>query len=218
MSKVVNVNIDSNIISAAVAKKRQMISQTGALLGRTMQTIEARSVYAGGDEGFEKDKAAIAAGGIEFMPNRSPRKLMMKTADIISAEVIADPVLNDQVCIQINGEEGITIPLTEDMITIGEVTNETVAAALKGERQAIFLNANKLVQILNRVNNQEAEALQRLIEKLSKMRQSILNAVVDNERKAKAIDDEWTNSAVTPDMSNILKGKAQGIVEISVEQ
>ena len=218
MSKEINVNINSDVISTAVAKKRQQVSQIGALLGRTMQTIEARSVYTGGDEGFEKDKAAIAAGGIEFMPNRSPRKLVMKTTDIISAEVVADPVLNDQVCIQINGENGICIPLTEDMITIGEVTNEKVAAALKGERQAIFLNATKLAQILNRVNNQEAEALQRLIDKLSKMRQTILNAVVDNDRKAKSITDEWTNSAIAPDMTNILQGKAQGIVEINIEQ
>ena len=213
MSKEINININN-----AVEENRQPVSQIGSLLGRPMLTVEARSVWAGGDEGFEKDKTAIAGGSADFIINRPPRKLSMRTENITSVEVVADPVMNGQVCIQINGDDGILIPLTDEIVKIGEVTPELVAAALNGNKQQIFLNAEKLNLILSRGNQQEADALQRLITKLSAMRQTILNANADNDRKTKTITDQWTKSAVTPDMKNILSGKAQGIVEVNIEQ
>lgn len=210
--KEININIQQ-----AIPAKRQSISSIGSLLGRQYMTVESRSAYAGGDDGFEKKKMAIANGtDTGFILNRSPRKVTMKSYDVTSAVVIEDP-LTHQVGIQINGEDGLFLPLTDDLVKIGDVTAEAIAAALKGERPAIFLNASKLASYINRVNQQEADNLQRMIDECSKMKQTLLNTIAENDRKAKTISDEWVSSAVKPDMSNILGGTATGVVEVNIE-
>lgn len=209
--------IDINV-QAAITPNRQPLSQTGSLLGHQFFTVEGRSCWNGGDEAFEKEKAEIAAGNNKgLILNRAPRRYQIKDHEIYGVNIMKDPITEDVVAainVDDAGKAEITIPVGPNMVTMGKTTGEAVAAALRGEKNNFFLNGSELVDLVNRANKQEINYLDKMIDALSKIKQTVLNAIIENEKKAKASADEWAKSAVAPDMSDVLGGKAQGVIVV----
>ena len=209
--------LDINV-QAAISTNRQPLSQTGSLIGHQYFTTEGKSCWNGGDEVFEKEKAEIAAGTNKGLClNRAPRRFSVKSHEIYNVGVGKDP-MTEEVVANINVDDDrkpeVSIPVGPDMITLGKTTGEAVAAALRGEKSNFFLNGTELVELVNRANKQEVSYCDKMIEALSKIKQTILNTIVENEKRAKTASEEWVKSAVSPDMADVLGGKTQGVIVV----
>lgn len=213
--------IDLNIESK-ISKNCQMISQFGSRLGTQFYKPECRDVWQGGKEGFENDKKAIANGDSQgFILNRSPRKLLVKSHRIICTQIVKDE-LTQEVCILVNpdgkGGADLTLPITNDLIKAGVVTQEAIARALKGEEDAFFLNAESLTMYLNRANEAEVRNLTALRESIDRMIQNIKAGIAENKQKAESANKEWVDSAVKPDLSGVMNGTATGVIITKQEE
>lgn len=216
-NNVIDINVESKI-----SKNCQMISQFGSRLGTQFYKAEGREVWQGGKEGFESDKKAIANGESQaFILNRSPRKFLAKSHRIVGTQIVKDE-LTGEVVILINpdgkGGYDLCLPITNDLVRVGVVTQEAVAKALKGEDNSFFLNADNLVKILNHANEAEVRNLTELRNRLDKMIQNIQSGIAENKQKAEMANKEWTDSAVQPDLSGVINQTATGVIVTKTEE
>lgn len=210
-----NNQIDLNVENT-ISKNCQMISQFGSRLGTQFYKPECREVWQGGKEGFENDKKAIANGDSQgFILNRSPRKLLVKSHRIVCTQIVKDE-LTKEVSILVNpdgkGGYDLCLPITNDLIKAGIVTQEAVARALKGEENMFFLNVENLTKILNHANEAEVRNLTDLRTRIDKMIQNIQAGIAENKQKADSASKEWIDSAISPDLSGVMKGTATGVI------
>lgn len=215
------VAIDINVENK-ISKNCQMISQFGSRLGTQFYKAEGREVWQGGKEGFENDKKAIANGESQaFILNRSPRKFLAKSHRITCTQIVRDELIGE-VGIMVNpdgkGGYDLFLPITDDLVKVGIVTQEAVAKALKGEDNSFFLNADNLVKILNHANEAEIRNLTDLRNRLDKMIQNIQAGIAENKQKAELANKEWTDSAVKPDLSGVINGNATGVIVTKTEE
>lgn len=208
---MIDVNVESKI-----SKNCQMISQFGSRLGTQFYKAESREVWQGGKEGFENDKKAIANGESQaFILNRSPRKFLAKSHRITGTQIEKDEITGDVVVlVNPDGKGGydLCLPITNDLIRVGIVTQEAVAKALKGDDNSFFLNADNLVKILNHANEAEVRNLTELRSRIDKMIQNIQAGIAENKQKAELASKEWTDSAISPDLSNVINRTATGVI------
>lgn len=193
MDKTIDVNI--------VAGVRQSASLIGALLGKAYSTVESKTIWQGGQEGFEHDKAAAnATNSAMLITNRSPKKYSLKTQDILSAQFYAQPI---------TGQQGIVINLRQDgsydmffpldghnPIVVEKPVADAISDALKGEGENFFLDPKTVAAVINEANKAEIKNIETLITSLSKMKQNLQGAVVENEKKAAEIEKQWIDSKV----------------------
>jgi len=210
-----NNQIDLNIENK-ISKNCQMISQFGARLGTQFYKPECRDIWQGGKEGFENDKKAIANGESQgFILNRSPRKLVVKSHRIIGTQIVKDELTNEVVIlVNPDGKGGydLSLPITNDLVRSGVVTQEAIARALKGEEDAFFLNAESLTKYLNHANEAEVRNLTELRNRIDKMIQNIQACIAENKQKAESANKEWVDSAISPDLSGVMNGNATGVI------
>lgn len=217
-NNVIDVNVESKI-----SKNCQMISQFGSRLGTQFYKAEGREVWQGGKEGFENDKKAIANGDSQaFVLNRSPRKFLIKSHRITGTQIVKDE-LTGEVVVLVNpdgkGGYDLCLPITNDLIRTGVVTQEAVAKALKpGGEDNFFLNADNLVKIINHGNEAEVRNLTELRNRLDKMIQNIQAGIAENKQKAEMANKEWTDSAVQPDLSGVINHTATGVIVTKSEE
>ena len=216
-----NNTIDINV-QTKVAQNRQLVSQFGKNLGTQFYKIEGREIWAGGKEGFEAARKAIADGTDKgFILNRSPKKFLLKSHEILCTLVCKDPI-TEEVGVAINpdgkGNYDLFLPLNKDILKAGNVTAENIAAALRGEKQEFFLNAKAVVELINRANQQELNNLKTLREQISKMEQNLMGAIAENKQKADAADKEWIDSAVETHIDDVLNHTATGIIVSKTEE
>lgn len=208
---MIDVNVESKI-----SKNCQMISQFGSRLGTQFYKAEGREVWQGGKEGFENDKKAIANGESQaFILNRSPRKFLAKSHRITGTQIVKDEITGDVVVlVNPDGKGGydLCLPITNDLIRVGIVTQEAVAKALKGDDNSFFLNADNLVKILNHANEAEVRNLTELRGRIDKMIQNIQAGIAENKQKAEIASKEWTDSAISPDLSDVINRTATGVI------
>ena len=208
---MIDVNVESKI-----SKNCQMISQFGSRLGTQFYKAEGREVWQGGKEGFENDKKAIANGESQaFILNRSPRKFLAKSHRITGTQIEKDEITGDVVVlVNPDGKGGydLCLPITNDLIRVGIVTQEAVAKALKGDDNSFFLNADNLVKILNHANEAEVRNLTELRGRIDKMIQNIQAGIAENKQKAELASKEWTDSAISPDLSDVINRTATGVI------
>lgn len=208
---MIDVNVESKI-----SKNCQMISQFGSRLGTQFYKAEGREVWQGSKEGFENDKKAIANGESQaFILNRSPRKFLAKSHRITGTQIEKDEITGDVVVlVNPDGKGGydLCLPITNDLIRVGIVTQEAVAKALKGDDNSFFLNADNLVKILNHANEAEVRNLTELRGRIDKMIQNIQAGIAENKQKAELASKEWTDSAISPDLSDVINRTATGVI------
>jgi len=193
MEKTIDVNI--------VAGVRQSASLIGALLGKAYSTVESKTIWQGGQEGFERDKAAAnATNSAMLITNRSPKKYSLKTQDIISAQFYVQPI---------TGQQGIVINLRQDgnydmffpldghnPVAVEKPVADAISDALKGEGENFFLDPKTVAAVINEANKAEIKNIETLITSLSKMKQNLQGAVVENDKKAAEIEKQWIDSKV----------------------
>jgi len=193
-TNTIDVNINTTLAGA-----RQTASLIGGLLGKAYATVEARDIWQGGKEGYERDKAA-AATSAALITNRSPRKFMLKTQDILGAVTYQQP-MTKQIGIAINlrsdGTYDMFFPLDGTNPVIAEKPiADAVSDAIHGEGNNFFLEPTKVVNIINEGNRAEIKNIDNLVSSLLKMKQNLLTAVNENEKKAAEIEKEWINSKI----------------------
>ena len=214
---MIDINVENKI-----SENCQMISQFGSRLGQQFYKAEGREVWQGGKEGFEKEKAAIVNGDSQsFILNRSPRKFLVKAHRIVGTQIVKDELTNEVVILinpDGNGGYDLSLPITNDLIRRGIVTQEAVAKALKGEEDSFFINADNLSKILNHANEAEVRNLTELRNRIDKMIQSIQSGIADNKQKAEAASKEWVDSAIQPDMTDVINRKATGVIITKSEE
>lgn len=216
-----NNQIDINVESK-ISKNCQMISQFGSRLGTQFYKPECREVWQGGKEGFENDKKAIACGDSQgFILNRSPRKLLVKSHRIVCTQIVKDELTNEVVIlVNPDGKGGydLSLPITDDLVRAGVVTQEAVARALKGEEGMFFLNAESLTKVLNHANEAEVRNLTDLRNRIDKMIQNIQAGIAENKQKADSANKEWVDSAISPDLSGVMNNTATGVIITKQEE
>lgn len=216
-TKTIDVNI-SNVISG----KRQIASFVGALLGKAFAEVELKDIWPGGKDGFENDKKAAATPGTAILvTNRSPRKYTIRTKDILGANFDTVGVGDaKQVGIAINsrpdGSCDLFLPLNSgtNPVVSEKPLADAIDAALRGETDNFFLDAEQVVKLMNAANLAEIKNIDALIASLNKMKQNIQGAIVENEKKAADIAREWNESKVDNMTIKDVLGGAQGVINI----
>jgi hypothetical protein len=193
MEKTIDVNI--------VAGVRQSASIIGALLGKAYSTVESKTIWQGGQEGFERDKAAAnATNSAMLITNRSPKKYSLKTQDIISAQFYVQPITGQQgivINLRQDGKYDMFFPLDgHNPIAVEKPVADAISDALKGEGENFFLDPKTVAAVINEANKAEIKNIETLITSLSKMKQNLQGAVVENEKKAAEIEKQWIDSKV----------------------
>ena len=213
--KTIDVNINT-----VVPGNRQAASFIGALLGKAYAKVEGRDCWQGGKEGFEHDKAAAqAAGSAGLITNRSPRKFMLKTQDILGAQFYVQP-LTKQAGIVINlrpdGSYDMFFPLDGTNPVIAEKSMaDAISDALKGEGQNFFLEPSKVVAVINEGNRAEVKNVDALISALSKIKQNIITTINENEKKAADIEKEWATSKINGvDIKDVMASAAGAVINV----
>ena len=216
-----NNQIDINVENK-ISKNCQMISQFGSRLGTQFYKPECREVWQGGKEGVENDNKAIACGDSQgFILNRSPRKLLVKSHRIVCTQIVKDELTNEVVIlVKPDGKGGydLSLPITDDLVRAGVVTQDAVARALKGEDGIFFLNAESLTKVLNHANEAEVRNLTDLRNRIDKMIQNIQAGIAENKQKADSANKEWVDSAVSPDLSGVMNNTATGVIITKQEE
>lgn len=215
VSKEVEINI-SNVLSG----NRQAASFAGAMLGKAYTEVEERDCWQGGSEGFENDRKAAATPGVAaLVTNRSPKKYRLRTKDILGAQVHQNK-LTGEVGIAINlradGTYDLFFPLNGNNPVIAEKSMEdAVFDALNNEGENFFLDAEKVAAIINAANKAEVKNIEVLINSLSKMKQNIQGAIIENDKKATEIAKEWTDSKLSGiDIKSVLNGNTTAVVNV----
>ena len=213
--KEIEINI-SNVLQ----NNRQAASYAGAMLGKAYTVVESRDCWQGGSDGFENDKKLAATPGVAtLVTNRSPRKYVLRTQDIIGAQVHQNK-LTGEVGIAINlrpdGSYDLFLPLNgKNPVVVEKPMEDAISDALTGEGENFFLDAEKVANIINAANKNEVKSIDKLIEALSKMKQNIQGAIIENEKKATEIAKEWSDSKLAGiDIKSVLGTGAPATVTV----
>ena len=209
-----NKQIDVNIQNV-IPSTRQAASFIGALLGKAYSEVECKEIWAGGKDGFEKDKKAAATPGVAMLiTNRSPKKYTLRTKDIVGAQFhMVGFGENQQVGVAINLRPDNTydlfFPLNggNNPVIVQKAMSDAISDALHGEGDNFFLDAEKVAVVINDANKAEVKNIENLIAALTKMKQNIQGAIIENEKKAAEIGKQWIDSKIDGvDIKDILAG------------
>lgn len=214
-SKQIDINI-----AAAIPTTRGLGSEFGSLLGQPYYKVDARNCWQGGDEGWDADNDKARTGAFTgLLPNRKINKYRLEEHDIASAQYYKQPLTGEVgIAINLNPEEGtydMFFPLTKDSLKIGHGAAEAVAAALRGEGQNFFLNAQVVSNIVNDANRAEVNNIDAFITILNKIKQNLLTTISQNEKMATNATKERINSKVdNVDIKSVLKGNTSATIEV----
>lgn len=181
MNKEVTINM-------AIGPNRPFISKVGSTLGCQFSKPEAVSCL---PDYEKKIQAAKDNNNIEIVLNRPARKFRAITVDVISTKVTTD--LDGTAIILVNEglDSELRIPISPDMTKAGIVTDDAVAKALKGEDTNIhFSDLEKLVKILNVLNQNEKNRLTRVREDIDLAIKRIDSAIAENVKKVEVYKRE----------------------------
>lgn len=189
------IEIDQTVI----ANHRKPISIIGGTLGTQYQTAEARTAW----PDFDKQKLEIEnSGNVGLILNRAPRRYRMVGHDIVSVQLGKDATGANKVYINKDMDGEISIPVAPNMEKVGEVNDNALGEALRGNKDIFFANGRKLADTLNGYNNDEKRRLIGLRQNIDKMIQQIDSAIVENNKKAEIYERELVESTPSHDPTN----------------
>lgn len=196
-------------LNLAIANNRRPLSLVGSTLGAQYAKPEAVSCLPDYDK---KIAEAKTSGDLQLVLNRPPRKLRIRTEDIVSAEITADLDGTIVVIINKDKESELRIPVSADMTKAGIVTDDAVRKALKGEKNLFFNDVKKLTSLLNNLNQNELNRIDSVIADLQLAKKRIESAIAESSKKAEQYEQESGKSSRTSVLEN-----GNGSVEINVE-
>lgn len=214
-------NIDINI-QAAIPASRGIGSMVGSLVGQAYHKVESRNTWQGGDQGWDNDNEKIRQGlSTMLIPNRPIKKYMLKDVDIFNACYYSRGAGDSkEVGIAINLHEDGTFdqffPLNRDIFKLVKSTPDAINDALKGQGDNFFLNPSAVARVINDANRVEVSAVDSLIKALNSIKQNLVTAINENQKKAEKFAKELQETKVeTVDFRDILKGEVGAMVEVS---
>jgi len=214
-------NIDINI-QAAIPASRGIGSMVGSLVGQAYHKVESRNTWQGGDQGWDNDNEKIRQGlSTMLIPNRPIKKYMLKDVDIFNACYYSRGAGDSkEVGIAINLHEDGTFdqffPLNRDIFKLVKSTPDAINDALKGQGDNFFLNPSAVARVINDANRVEVSAVDNLIKALNSIKQNLVTAINENQKKAEKFAKELQETKVeTVDFRDILKGEVGAMVEVS---
>lgn len=214
-------NIDINI-QAAIPASRGIGSMVGSLVGQAYHKVESRNTWQGGDQGWDNDNDKIRQGlSTMLIPNRPIKKYMLKDVDIFNACYYSRGAGDSkEVGIAINLHEDGTFdqffPLNRDIFKLVKSTPDAINDALKGQGDNFFLNPSAVARVINDANRVEVSAVDSLIKVLNSIKQNLVTAINENQKKAEKFAKELQETKVeTVDFRDILKGEVGAMVEVS---
>lgn len=170
-------------IQTTVSNNRTPLSAMGSNLGKQFFQVETRDSW----PNFDAEKNAIQMENSQkLILNRSPRRYLLKAKDILGICITKDISGDAVLCInpREDGDADVKLPITNDMVSYGVVTQEAVKEALKGTSTKVFSDPKKLCAFLNELNNKELTYLRELKESINKMEQGIVSTIADNAKKS----------------------------------
>lgn len=214
-------NIDINI-QAAIPASRGIGSMVGSLVGQAYHKVESRNTWQGGDQGWDNDNDKIRQGlSTMLIPNRPIKKYMLKDVDIFNACYYSRGAGDSkEVGIAINLHEDGTFdqffPLNRDIFKLVKSTPDAINDALKGQGDNFFLNPSAVARVINDANRVEVSAVDNLMKALNSIKQNLVTAINENQKKAEKFAKELQETKVeTVDFRDILKGEVGAMVEVS---
>lgn len=214
-------NIDINI-QAAIPASRGIGSMVGSLVGQAYHKVESRNTWQGGDQGWDNDNEKIRQGlSTMLIPNRPIKKYMLKDVDIFNACYYSRGAGDSkEVGIAINLHEDGTFdqffPLNRDIFKLVKSTPDAINDALKGQGDNFFLNPSAVARVINDANRVEVSAVDSLMKALNSIKQNLVTAINENQKKAEKFAKELQETKVeTVDFRDILKGEVGAMVEVS---
>ena len=178
---------------SVVANNRKSLSIVGANFGCQYYRPEARQ----NTVDFDTKKSEVEAGGnVELTTNRSTKRYIVKGYDVISVSLGND--ISGAPVVYINkGDKAseVAMPISPDLSKVGQVSEDAVSKALRGDTSIIFSDVEKLVKQCNAANQTEINRIERLKEDLNKEIQALNNAIANNVQKLDLYKREMSASA-----------------------
>lgn len=194
--------IDVNLTPEIVKNNTQLISKIFSNGGTQLFKVETRLAWpCATKEDFEIEKRKYDTGEKKgFILNQSPIRILLKNLLIASVALVHD--LDGEVCIAINphnDDDGadMILPISNGTLdTLGKTTREAISAAIKGEKDAFFLDGKELAGIVNSYLQKQITQLEELKENINKMVVKIKGDIDQNKKKADDAYNNWVNSAL----------------------
>ena len=103
-----------------------------------------------------------------------------------------------------------------DIFKLVKSTPDAINDALKGQGDNFFLNPSAVARVINDANRVEVSAVVNLIKALNSIKQNLVTAINENQKKAEKFAKELQETKVeTVDFRDILKGEVGAMVEVS---
>lgn len=191
MNNINNVNMEE------VAKNRKQIGLLGGILGGKYFTIGAQESY----PKFEETKRSIEQNGsLEFIPNRTPRRFIVRDHDVISQTIETDASGTTKVIFNPGTEDEAKAAIIAGNSMFGATTEDAIKDALTGQN-VIFANGTSLAERANEYNQAEVNRLNVFINNLQRMRDSIISTMNANKAKVAQYEQEIISSTPKPSVS-----------------
>lgn len=186
--------MESNVNMTVVEKNRKQISSLGCLLGGKYFTIGCVESY----PDFTKRKIDNDSNGsLDFMPNRTPRRFVVRNYDVIGQTIKTGADGSTTVVFNPGLDTEAKAAVIAGNTPFGVPTEEAVQEALSGQKH-IFANGEELTKIANEYNQNEIARLNAFIKELTKMRDGLISTIKNNSDQAKAYTQQIIDSTPRP--------------------
>lgn len=155
------------------------------------------------DKQFEKKKAALLANPAspDFLPNRSPRVIMVRDHSVITQTFKTDIDGTQRVVFNPETEDEAQATIIAGDINFGQTTDEAVKDALQGQSR-IFASGIKTATKANALNQAELERVIEQIKYWTSMKDNLTSAIASNTKKVKEYEEALAKFKQPVDMSS----------------
>lgn len=177
---------NNNVDMHTVAKSRKQISTLGSILGGKFFTLSAQETYPKFDEKkLENERNA----SLDFMPNRSPRRFIVRDHDVIAQTIVTDASGTTKVVFNPGTDDEAKASIIAGNGQFGAATEDAIKDALTGQK-VIFANGNSLADKANEYNQAEVDRLSVFIKQLQSQRDAIISTMKANTDKTNTYEQE----------------------------
>lgn len=190
-----NIEIENNLdpIRGQVCSISRMLP-----VGSKYYTLHSKDC----DQQFDKKKAALLANPAspDFIPNRSPRVIVVRDHSVITQSFKTDIDGTKRVVFNPDSEDEAQATILAGDVNFGQTTDEAVKDALQGQSR-IFANGVKTATKANMMNQAELERVLDQIKYWTSMKDNLTSAIASNTKKVKEYEEALAKFKQPVDMS-----------------
>lgn len=154
------------------------------------------------DQQFEKKKAALLANPAspDFLPNRSPRVIVVRDHSVITQQFKTDIDGTRLVVFNPETDDEAQATIVAGDVNFGQTTDEAVKDSLNGQKR-IFANGIKTASKANALNQAELERVNEQIKYWTSMKDNLTSAIASNTKKVKDYEEALAKFKQPVDMN-----------------